>query len=199
MPRSRAPRARKSRPRRRPARRARKSRIPRQMPAIAGKGQYATCIETHDLGVLLSNAGQLNTFTLSQFPRAQQMAALFSWYKAVKVTYSYEPLYNTFQESVGAPIGKPYILTMMNRTQEVLTANYPSLLRAGARPLTLTNKHVVTYRPNWCTPGLPAVDANFSTGDFINYTTMGLTKSFNWLTTPPTVTGSQLWQPVNVY
>lgn len=181
MPRPR--RARKTRPRKAPARRGR--RIPRAMPVMAGKNQVASCIETLDLGVCLTNAGQLNTFTLGQFPRAYAMATLFSFYKASKVTWTYEPLYNTFQEGVGA-VGKPYILLSMNRQQESLSAGYRNLLSAGARPVPLAGIKKISYVPNWCSPGLTHITANFSTGDLSNLQATGLQKQFDWIATPAT-------------
>jgi len=179
-----------AKPRRKIARRGRKANPSRPIRSIPGKGQYATCVETHDFGPIVTNAGALATFTLSQFPRAQQMAGLFSYYKAVKVTWSYEPLYNTFQESNTLAVGKPYILTMMNRSQEVVNTNYNSLLGAGARPVPFTNKYLLTYKPNWCVPGLPAITANFSTGDITNFRVTGLKPVYDWIGTPPSVTGS---------
>jgi len=176
-------RVRKSRPRRRPRRYA-KTRVPRTMPAMAGKNQMATCIETLDRGTLLANAGQLYTFTLGQFPRAYAMSTLFSFYKATKVIWTYEPLFNTFQEGAGA-VGKPYIVTQMNRQQEVVTTGYRNLISSGGRPTPLASVKKITYTPNWCSPGLSMYQGNFSTGDIQQLASTGLQKQFGWLASPP--------------
>lgn len=180
MPRRLARRARK--PRRKIARRRR---VPRSMPVMAGKNQGAQCIETLDIGTVLANAGQLYTFTLAMFPRAYAMATLFSFYKAVKVTWTYEPLFNTFQEAAGA-VGKPYIVLAMNRQQETLTTGYRNLISAGGRPTPLSAVKKITYRPNWCSPGLSYYTGNFSTGDISALQSTGLQKEYDWIATPAT-------------
>lgn len=171
--------------RKRPARRHRKLRVPRTMPAMAGKNQMGTVIETLDKGTILANAGQLYTFTLGQFPRAYAMSTLFSFYKATKVIWTYEPLFNTFQEGAGA-VGKPYIVLEMNRQQEVVNTGYRNLISAGGRPTPLASVKKITYKPNWCSPGLPMYQGNFSTGDISQLASTGLQKQFGWLATPPT-------------
>lgn len=179
MPRRLARRARK--PRRKIARR----RIPRAMPAMAGKGQGAQCIETLDLNTINANLGQAYTFTLGLFPRAYAMSTLFSFYKAVKVTWTYEPLFNTFQETAGAA-GKPYIVMVMNRQQEQLSLGYRNLLSAGGRPVPLSSVKKMTYTPNWCSPGISHYTGNFSTGDISSLQSTGLQKQYGWIATPGT-------------
>ena len=182
MPLRRVPRARRARPRRALARRGR---IPRAMPAMAGKGQGAQCIETRDYGTINANVGQAYTFTLGLFPRAYAMATLFSFYKAVKVIWIYEPLFNTFQDTAGGA-GKPYIVTAMNRQQEQLALGYRNLISAGGRPTPLAAVKKITYKPNWCSPGVSYYTGNFSTGDISALQSTGLQKQFDWIATPAT-------------
>ena len=178
--------------RRRPARKARKvkgrkgarrvgkSRIP---AAIAGPGQYATCVETLEYPDAFSNAGLACTFTIGQFPRSQLMSTMFSFYKAARVVWTYEPLFNTFQD--GLTYSKPYLYTVMNRQQEPLAAARNNFLAAGARPEALVSKKVVTYVPNWCSPGLGAYAGNLSLGQVNALYNTGLQKQYGWLATNP--------------
>lgn len=135
----------------------RKQRGGKTMPSTAtsGKGQYAKVIETIEFADLTPNAAFQSVFSLSQFPRAATLSGNFAFYKAAKVMWNYEPLYNTFQDSVGAST-VPYLYTLMNRGQ--VNASTPPGLKniqaCGARPVKLVSKTTISYKPNWCSPGL---------------------------------------------
>lgn len=185
-------RKRASRPRRR---NNRKSRVPRGMgrsagPSMAasGRGQYASIVET-----IIDPDGTYNTglnynesFSLALFPRAKSLASQFQFYRAKMVTYTYEPLYNTFQQ--GSAGSKPYIYIQMNRTQMAYAGGLAELQASGCRPKTFTTLTKVSYTPNWCSPGLVVQDGNNPASGVAQ---LGLQKQYAWLATPLTDTGSQ--------
>jgi len=182
------PRGRRSNLRRKPARRPRRARKLR-IPKIAEKGQTCTVIETFESVDINSNQPTSHVFTLQQFARASNIANNFKWYKALKVIYTYDPLYNTFQDGVNAA-SKPYMYTVMNRTQQTNTAGMNSLQSfqvAGARPVPFVGQKKIKYTPNWCSPGLLQVRQNatppVSPLDIV-YTSNGLQAQYGWLACP---------------
>lgn len=153
--------------------------------ATADRGQYASIIETIDEGASsLPNTLQSNWFALSQFARAKALACQFQYYRAKKVTYTYTPFYNTFQEGVAAQ--KPYMYTLMNRTQQFFLGGLPQLQHSGARPKPFTGIVKISYKPNWCSPGLVA-RTNIETAPIVN---VGSQQQYGWLTTPLSDPGS---------
>jgi hypothetical protein len=123
---------------------------------------------------------------LNQFGRAQAIGAFFKWYKAVKVEWSMEPLYNTFQEGQVTPSASvPYIYTVMNRTQSKQAMLLQDFQACGSRPKKFTNKHTMSYVPNWCSPGLMCYAQNTGTGS-VNQGiyTNGLKEERGWLMGP---------------
>jgi len=178
----------------RPRRNNRKTRVPRGMgrsagPSMAagGRGQYASIVETIIDPDGTYNAGQNynETFSLSLFPRAKSLAPQFQFYRAKMVTYTYEPLYNTFQQ--GSAGSKPYIYLQMNRTQLQFTNGLAELQASGARPKPFTSLTKVSYVPNWCSPGLVVQDGDNPAQGVAQ---LGLQKQYAWLATPQTDTGS---------
>lgn len=166
--------------------RRRGGKIGSPMPAIAEKHQAAHILETIDFGSLDPNKVVQCTFTLAQFSRASRLAPNFQYYKAVSAEWTYEPLYNTFQDSATA-LSKPYMYTLMNRNQEtpftnVNSQNLPSIQAAGAKPVALASTKKVRYRPNWCSPGLIAVRTYPSNPS--DYSMSGLKVQYGWLETP---------------
>jgi len=165
------------------------------MPVVAtnGMGQSASIVETLQETDLLTGLFKYGTFTLSDFPRASAVAPFFKFYRAARVVWTYEPLYNTFQDVAGA-LSKPYIYIVMNRSQEAkdLAAGFASLQATGARPRALTKNIVVSYRPNWCSPGVSMIYTNTAPGGPAGQLTasepMGLKVEYAWLQTPNSLT-----------
>jgi len=152
--------------------------------ATSGKGQYAKIIETIEFADLTPNSLFQSIFSLSQFPRAATLAGNFAFYKAAKVMWNYEPLYNTFQDSVGAST-VPYLYTLMNRGQ-MNPSPVPGLKNiqaCGARPIKLVSKTTIAYKPNWCSPGLLAVLKADGTepGAVNNVLQQGTKQQYDWL------------------
>jgi len=180
-------RANKRRGGRRPRRVARKDPISR-MPAIAGsgRGQMASIVETiTGTASLVSGSAYAQIFNLALFPRAKSLASQFQFYKAARVTYTYEPLYNTFQEGGGGGGGgpsKPYMYVQMNRTQLLYAgADKAELQASGARPMPFTTMKTISYTPNWCSSGVISTNGS---NPVISVAQAGLQKEYTWLTCP---------------
>lgn len=177
---------------------ARKGRKPRRapkarlMPTIAEKGQTCRVVETFESVDLLANSPQQSIFTLAQFARASNIAPNFKWYRAAKVIYTYDPLFNTFQDGAGnANASKPYLYVVMNRTQlgggTLQTMQKLQQYQvAGARPIPLIKQFKLSYRPNWCSPGLLQLRTTVSPGqpNIQDYSSNGLQAQYGWLATP---------------
>ena len=153
--------------------------VPRAM-ATAGRGQYATITETQDGPDLSTNSMYAAWINLSRFPRASVMASQFQFYRLKSISYTYEPLYNTFvADNSATTYSKPYMFTCMNRIQDNQAVTYAQLISTGARPQAFTSKKVVTYKPNWCSPGLISVSSNGSALNGI--VQQGLRTQYGWL------------------
>jgi len=131
-------------------RRRRVARIPR---GINDGGQVARIKETIAFGNIDAATAYSFTFTLNQFARASTLSTNFKWYKASRVQWTLEPLFNTFTDD-GTPQTVPYMYMTMNRTQDAVGLNLLDLQAMGCRPQKLTSKKTLTYKPNWCSPGL---------------------------------------------
>jgi len=158
----------------------RRSRVPPAM-ATAGSGQYATIVESVDGPDLNSNTIYSNWITLARFSRASAMAAQFQFYRCKKIIYTYEPLYNTFiGDNDANTYSKPYFYSVMNRIQDNQGVTYAQLLQTGARAQAFTSKKVVSYTPNWCSPGL--VSLSFAGDGSVNSVVQqGLKMQKSWL------------------
>ena len=179
---------RRKRASRKPRRNNRKPRMGGRMgrsagPSLAasGRNQFASIVETiKDIdGAYLPNTPYGETFSLADFNRAKALATNFQYYRAKSVTYTYEPLYNTFQ--AGGSSTKPYIYLMMNRTQLNYAGGLDEIQHSGGRPKAFTSLHKVTYKPNWCSPGLIATDHDNPVNGAAQ---LGSMKQFGWLTCP---------------
>jgi len=196
------------RPRRRRGRKAMRSRGGRRHrapnAATAGRQQYATITETLEYSDLSANVMTNSVFSLGQFDRALAVATSFQYYRAKTVTWTYEPQYNTFQETTGASISKPYLYLAMNRTQiPLLNGDLENIQAMGSKPLTLTSKKSLTYKPNWCSPGLSAI-ANASyvlvpQGSKVQYSWIAVPDTNATLNLQPAAHGDQLFNTWAVY
>jgi len=174
------------RPRRskRPARKGRGRKPARKVKRASKVSQYATITETASFVNLEPNVSVSYGFNLSQFRRASQLAPSFKWYKAAKVTWTLEPLYNTFQDgTTGNEVSAPYLYQLMNRTQD---SRYKTLIdyqACGVKPQKFTSKRVLAYTPNWCSPGLTTYTKSLD-GVFTGGTNQGLKAQYAYLACP---------------
>jgi len=148
----------------------------------------ARIVETLEFADLEIKTGYQCVFSLAQFPRACAVAGNFQWYKAAKVTWTYEPLYNTFQSQQGAA-SKPYLYIVMNRTQNLANAAALNQIQAcGAKPVALVGTRKISYKPNWCSAGLLAVAPPPNPPNpQKQYLSQGLQAQYSWLASPGVV------------
>lgn len=169
---------------RRSKRPARKQRAPRRNRARKGLAkQYATIEETVEYDDFTNGINYPLTFSLNQFDRASKLATNFRWYKAVKVVWSLEPLFNTFSDSSTSGDTIPYLYKIMDRTQDNLSMNLLDFQASGCKPIKLTSKKVMSYTPNWCSAGLTTF-TNAPAGGITNMTSQGLRAQYTWLASP---------------
>ncbi|UAU47016.1 Cap [Chicken proventriculitis-associated circular virus 23] len=176
---------------RRVGRLARKSRVPRGVRGMNDHGQMARIKETVSYIDVVPNTGYNFNFNLSQYRRAMQLAPNFKFYKPTKVTWTIEPLYNTFQDgNAGTEITVPYLYMTMNRTQDTTGLSLEDIQAMGAKPQKLINKKVISYRPNWCVPGLTTyANGTFNTptgtaNAIIRQTHLGMKAVYDWVPSP---------------
>lgn len=184
---------RRRQPKKKRARKGRQTKA-RIMPSIAEKGQTCKVIETIEVDDLLANSSRHHVFTIADFARASNIAPNFKFYKAAKVIWTYDPLFNTFQDGNGnANASKPYMYTQMARTQLSQTLQTMSLQQfqcTGARPVPLVSQRKISYTPNWCSPGLLQIRTTVPPGggaNIVDYSTNGLQAQYGWLATTPTL------------
>jgi len=182
------PRRRINRKPRRGGKGNRKSRVPRSM---VSRSQTAMVHETIEFNELLPNTTYAGTFNLGLFARASTIAANFKWYKAAKVEFSYEPLYNFYREDPTVPQPTmPYFYSSMNRTQSARSQNLFDFQAEGARTTKFNKKIVKKYRPNWCSQGLmtgapiQGSPQSLQAGLYAN----GLQAEYGWLMCPEAIT-----------
>lgn len=147
--------------RRRAPRRARKyKRKIRRMQIVKpihnfGPQQGAHIRESFEIQNIASNQDYGYVFCLAQFERAARIATNFKFYKPARVTWTYEPMFNTYQaDSMAGTPGIPYLYSAMNRTQDNQVYVVGDYLAQGAKPKKLAKIIKMSYVPNWCSPGL---------------------------------------------
>jgi len=185
MPRHRRPARRPRRAAKKHLRRGRKGgklSVPRSM--LAAPNQYSKVIETITITDATPNVLYSRIFALSNFKRASLMSGLFRWYKAAKCTYTYQPLYNTFQEGTSATVSKPQIYFAMNRCQDATAQSYADLIAMGSRPQQFVRNKIISYVPNWCSPGLSTWVKDGATGLVQQISQTGLQAQTAWLVCP---------------
>jgi hypothetical protein len=161
----------------------RKLAVPRGITAT--QNQFCKVVETIAFQDVLPGVQPPDSFNLMEFSRARFMATGFQFYKAAKCTWTYYPLYNTFAtDSAVTGDTVPYIYTAMNRTGDAVLPNTLQAFQAmGAKPVKFVNKHIVSYRPNWVTPGLP-IRLNGSSGNFVEVV-LGSRSCYDWIDSSP--------------
>lgn len=173
-------RARKST--RRPRRRAAGKRVARKSKRSLPK-ESAVIQETIELSDLGSATTQALVFNLSQFTRASALAPNFRWYKAMKVEWGIEPLFNTFQDGVTGDT-MPYLYKLMDRTQNSLNMNLQDFQASGCKPIKLISKKSYSYVPNWCSPGLTSIGTNTGGDQVTKIFSQGLKAQYSYLASP---------------
>ena len=180
-PRRRAPR--RKRAARKGKKRTNRRNIPRGITAV--QNQFCKVTETVAYQDILPGVQSPDSFNLMQFTRARFMATGFQHYKAAKCTWTYYPLYNTFATDTAVQGDTvPYIYTAMNRTGDgIAPASLAAFQAMGAKPVKFIKKHIVSYRPNWTTPGLP-IQLLGSSGNYVDVT-LGTRPCYDWIDSSP--------------
>lgn len=179
---------------------AKKTRVPKHRRSSKSKAslkvtnQYATLVETKDVGQQFSDQPYQANFCLADFYRATTVAKNFKFYRAKKVKWEYMPYYNTFNASNSvSTVGKPQMYFMMNREQ---TTSYASLApvdalfsiqTCGTDPVPMTNNKEIIYKPNWNTQGLSGYTYVTDPASGITVTgvvSMGSKAQYGWIPTP---------------
>jgi len=167
-----------------PRRRAAGKRVARKGKRSAPAKQYATIQETVAFTNMTAGVDYSYDFNLSQFRRATDLSTNFKWYKATKVIWTLEPLYNTFQDGVtGNEISAPYLYNVMNRIQDSRLHTLLDFQAMGCRPQKFTSKKVISYTPNWCSSGLTTFTKDLS-GNYLGGTSQGLKAQYSYLACP---------------
>lgn len=129
-----------------------------------GRGNFARCVETISLPTIdvtqpAPDVVTIYTIDIASFPRAQQIAANYQFYRPKYVKFVYEPLYSlgsTANTIAVTPLPqKMNFYYMMNRQGNVPnpgTGTLPWLLEQGAKPIPFGDSRAknitVKYRPN---------------------------------------------------
>jgi len=185
---------RRARPTRRAKRSMRRSnrRVGRPSRGLASS-QMAKIVETVEFQDLKPNEVKGLNFSLVQFARASCVASSFKFYRATKVEWILDPLFNTFQEGTSTGVfnpAVPYLYTRMNRNQDSFAYSAQNLQAMGAKPRKFTKQIRITYRPNWCSPGLSSYAAGqlaYGSGTakfLLNQQMQGRQVQYGWLAAP---------------
>lgn len=170
---------------RRGGKRVAKRRVGRKSVGKKGRSssrQYATIQETIEFKDIAPNTATSLVFNLSQFSRAMALAKNFRWYKAVKVEWAIEPLYNIYYDNTTGDT-VPYLYSVMDRTQDTLGITLADIQGMGSKPVKLINKKVFSFVPNWCSPGLTTYQSN-ETGAITGLNQQGLKAQYSYLCAP---------------
>lgn len=145
--------------------------------------QYATLTETYQPTDLNVNTTYNQSFALYQFKRANEVAANFRFYRAKRVVWKYEPLFNLYTD--GGVDSLPYLYAVMNRTQDNFGESANQLRQMGAVPQVFNSTKTIAYKPNWCAQGLGTYTQVGGPGNPItSINGTGLRKCYDWLECP---------------
>lgn len=149
------------------------------------KNQMCKVTETIAIQDILPGVQPVSAFTLMEFSRARYLAVGFQHYKAAKCTYTYEPLFNTYADDAPGSDTIPYLYSAMNRTGDSAAPNNLLALQSmGARPVKFNKKHVISYKPNWNTPGLTVNLTSLTNSDKTSVR-LGSKAEYGWIDASP--------------
>jgi len=143
------------------------------------RDNYAVIKETSNKGLMQANTAYINDFNIRSFPRAMSLMSSFRFYRLKKVIFTYNPIYNTFQDGVGAS-SVPQMVWAMNRVGDSYAAGYNQLCQQGAIPFKFLSKKTIAYKPN-LTQVLQVTQTTTSPTSLYN---MGITPVYDkWINT----------------
>ena len=136
--------------RRRPAKKThRPAKKSHGRPRRAGNSvnkQSAHICESYEVEDLFSNTSYYSTLDLSYFARSQLIGQNFQEYKITKLEYQFEPLYNTFQESLSTTV--PQLLWYVDRTGTSTAWVKSQFEEMGVMPKKYITNMKMSFKPN---------------------------------------------------
>lgn len=138
----------KKAPRRRPAaRRPRRRGVAYKSKTNVADFAGLSCSRTL-VGNVTNTMYKFNTFNLSDFPRAVQVARAYQHYRVTGIKLTMKPAYDTFAQ--GAPLQKPNLYYMIDKADAIpTTATLESLKQMGARPRAFDERPIsISWRPS---------------------------------------------------
>lgn len=117
-------------------------------------GTAGFTVETIPVADIGLNSGNpySHGFNIANFPRALALQPLYRYYRAVKVSWTYETLWNNYtaNQNTGTAINQtvPQLYWQMDRTDQKPFLSVGDFQDAGAKPWPLTRKKVISYVPN---------------------------------------------------
>jgi len=127
----------------------------RNLRAPVGKKFEAHITESIQISTqgLNSGAPYDHFFTISDFLRADTLAASFRYYRATKVVWTYVTDYDTYNASAGAGglvagYARPNMYVAMDRTGQAPYQSVDDFLDAGVRPQPVSRNKKIAYVPN---------------------------------------------------
>lgn len=134
----------------------RTKRMPRKPTKSATAAYTVETIQFQDIGLNSGAAYDFN-FSIQQFPRATDMQPHFRYYRAAKVTWTYEAQYNMYppvalssSATIVANPGDtvPQLFWKMDRLGQAPFRSVSQMQDAGAKPIPLSRKKIISYVPN---------------------------------------------------
>lgn len=122
-------------------------------PIKAGTGGFTVeTVAFNDMGVN-SGAPYTFAFNIRSFPRAAALQAQFKYYRAAKVTWTYEANYNSFTPAVSSSVvaagpSCPQLYWRMDRLGQNAFQSVAEFQDAGAKPIPMSRKKVISYVPS---------------------------------------------------
>jgi len=158
----------------------RKLGIPKTLAVLPQTASIVETVQFQDINPLQMS---LRTFSLHDFDRARLISLNFRNVKAAMVEWTYEPLYNVFQDGA-ASASKPYLYFKMNRSlDKTIPANLADMRAMGATPRAMASTIKIKYRPNWNSPGLSVYTT--SGGAVTRPVQLGQKVEYGWLQNSP--------------
>lgn len=138
------PRPRRKAPKRKPAKRARKS--------IVRVTDSARLVEGAEDQLTLDANGNFAynyTTSLSEFQRAQEVAHAYKYYRCAKIELQFLPYANLSQVGGGAGARLPQLYFSVDRTMNMnITPSEAEMIERGVSPKVWNTKRVYSWKPN---------------------------------------------------
>lgn len=121
-------------------------------------GNYARIVESVRYEDITANEMYAGLITLDSYHRAKDVATNFQWYRITEVKYTFEPIYDTFQEALAGTANPavPQFVYIMNRDGTFLAGSVDDLYAQGAKPTKFIKNKIIKYKPNTLVQNTPS-------------------------------------------